>query len=89
MRYILHGWDGVSEGLKIKKKFSNKKVTLLIGECAVPDRDTLGFPASMYHIDIQMMAAFGHAMERTPTMWEELFAQAGFEFVAIHTRPDP
>jgi hypothetical protein len=88
MRYILHDW-GTEDCLKIlkniKKKMGSKKATLLIGECAVPDRDRVGVPASMYHIDIQMMAAFGDdAKERTPTMWKELFALAGFEFVAIH-----
>ena len=37
--------------------------TLLIGECALPDHDTIGVPPVMYQIDIQMMGAFGDAQE--------------------------
>lgn len=87
MRYILHDWgkeDCLSILKNIKKQMGNKKATLLIGECALPDRDTVGVPPIMYHIDIQMMAAFGDAMERTPTMWKELLMEAGFDLVAIH-----
>lgn len=86
LRYILHDW-GDEECLDILKnirgKMGDKKATLVIGESAVPDRHTVGVPATMHHIDMQMMGVFG-AKERTPTMWKELLTQAGFEIVAIH-----
>ena len=54
----------------------DKKASLLIGESAVPDRHIVDVPATMYHIDMQMMAVFTHAKERTPAMWKELLTQA-------------
>lgn len=87
MRYILHDW-GKEDCLKIlsnlREKLKGKKVTIMIGECAIPDRDTIGVPSVMYKIDMNMLNVFGEATERTPKMWKELLAEAGFEFVAIH-----
>jgi hypothetical protein len=87
LRYILHDWDD-EECLailkNIKAKMGDKDATLLIGESAVPDRHTVGVPATMYHIDMQMMSVFGHAKERTPAQWKELLSKAGFEIVNIH-----
>lgn len=88
LRFILHDW-GEEECLvilkNIKQKMGNASATLIIGECAIPDRHTVGVPDTMYHIDLQMMALFGRAKERTPKMWKELLAKAGFEIVAIHS----
>jgi hypothetical protein len=56
----------------------NKKATLVIGECAIPERDSVGLPA-MNKIDRIMINAFGDAMEHTPTMWKELLNETGFD----------
>jgi hypothetical protein len=58
--------------------------TLLIGECVIPERSVVGVPPIMYHIDMQMMAVFVTAKERTPMMWKELLTEGGFELVGIH-----
>jgi hypothetical protein len=87
MRYILHDWPAEKSLIilkNIRAKMGNKKATLLIGESAVPDRTSVGSPSAIHHIDIQMMAVFGDALERTPKMWKELLNQAGFDMVAIH-----
>ena len=87
LRFILHDWEE-EECLailkNIKQNMGNASATLVIGECAMPDRHTVGVPAAMHHIDLQMMATFTRAKERTPKMWKELLAKAGFEIVAIH-----
>mmetsp|Transcript_14777 Transcript_14777/g.34819 ORF Transcript_14777/g.34819 Transcript_14777/m.34819 type:complete len:102 (+) Transcript_14777:1273-1578(+) len=87
MRYILHDWPR-KDALKILKNvraaMGDKKATLVVGECALPDHHVVGVPPVMYGIDIQMLAAFGEAQERTPAQWKEIFAEAGFELVAIH-----
>jgi hypothetical protein len=86
MRYILHDWpehQALDILRNIRTKMGSKKATLLIGECAIPERSVVGVPPIMYHIDLQMMVAF-NAKERTPTMWKELLTQGGFELVAIH-----
>jgi hypothetical protein len=67
----------------IRTKMGSKKATLLIGECAIPERSEVGVPPIMYHIDLQMMVLF-KAEERTPTMWKEILTEAGFKLVAIH-----
>ena len=87
MRYILHDWQDakVVEILKnVREAIGEKRATLLIGECALPDRDTVGVPPVMYNIDMQMMAAFGTGKERTPAEWRHLLASQGFEVAAIH-----
>jgi C-methyltransferase len=86
LRYILHDWgdeDCLVILRNIKEKMKGKKATLLIGESAVPDRHSVGVPATKHHIDLQMMVVFG-AIERTPKLWDKLLTQAGFEIVAIH-----
>ena len=86
MRYILHDWnkeDCVTILNNIKTAMKGKKATLMIGECAIPDRDNVGIPA-MHKIDMQMMNIFGEALERTPQMWKQLLNETGFDMVAIH-----
>lgn len=87
MRYILHDWQ-IEEVLTILRNvrgaMGNSNSLLLIGECALPDHDTVGVPPGMYNIDVQMMVFFGAAQERTPSQWKELFTQNGFELVRFH-----
>jgi hypothetical protein len=87
MRYILHDWQ-IEEVLTILRNvrgaMGNSNSLLLIGECALPDHDTVGVPPAMYNIDVQMMVFFGTAQERTPSQWKELFTQSGFELVRFH-----
>ena len=67
MRYILHDWDSASVDTilkNIRAAMGNSSSTLVIGECAMPDRDTLSPVAPVYGIDMQMMAIFGDARER-------------------------
>jgi hypothetical protein len=87
MRTILHDWsneEAVEILRNIHTKMGSKKATLLIGEMAIPERSVVGVPPAMYHVDMQMMAIFASAKERTPTMWKELLKEGGFEMVAIH-----
>jgi hypothetical protein len=87
MRYILHDWpkkEAVEILRNIRTKMGSTKATLLIGEMAIPERSVVGAPPILYHMDIHMMAAFGTAKERTPTMWKELLTEGGFELVDIH-----
>ena len=63
---------------------SSKNSSLLIGECAIPDHDTIGVPPVMYQIDVQMMGIFGEAQERTPAQWKDILSEGGFEMVGIH-----
>merc|ERR1712224_975023 len=87
MRYILHDWSD-EDALKIlknvRKSFGNRKATLLIGECAVPERDGVAVVPTIHSVDMQMMLAFGQAKERTPSQWREVFAKVGFELKNIH-----
>lgn len=87
MRYILHDWptDKVLTILRnLRTAMGTAKVTLLIGECALPDRHTVGVPPAMYNIDMQMMAAFGEAQERTPLQWDDVLKSTGFKLVKLH-----
>ena len=87
MRYILHDWP-TQQALDILRNvraaIGSANATLLLGECALPDHDTVGVPPAMYQVDIQMMALFGEAQERTPTQWRTLLEQGGFEVVGFH-----
>ena len=67
----------------IRVAMGSKNATLMIGECAIPNRDAIGIDA-MTKIDMQMLTVFGSAMERTPLMWKDLLEETGFEMVAIH-----
>lgn len=98
MRYILHDWDeaavlNILGNIRLAMMNGNgdggdnerSTSTLMIGECAIPDRTpSIGQPPAMYKIDMLMMNIFGGALERTPAMWKELLNQAGFDLVAIH-----
>ena len=87
MRYILHDWplkESLSILRNVRAAMGATNATLLIGECALPDHDSVGVPPVMYQIDIQMMVAFGEAQERTPAQWKALLGQSGFELVALH-----
>jgi hypothetical protein len=87
MRYILHDWP-LKEALTILRNvraaIGAANVTLLLGECALPDHDKVGVPPVMYGIDVLMMAVFGGAQERTPAQWKDLLSQGGFELVDFH-----
>ena len=87
MRYILHDWNDkdAKQILKnIRSKIKDKKVTLLIGESAMPNRDLLGMPAAIHNLDMQMMVLFGEASERYPKYWELLLKETGFKLVNVH-----
>jgi len=87
MRYILHDWgkaDVLTILANIRAAMDGKDATLMIGECAIPDRNFIGVPPAMYKIDMLMMNIFGDALERTPAMWEELLNEVGFDLVKIH-----
>ena len=86
-RYILHDWPPAESELilrNIRKAIGSKKATLLIGECALPDHDTVGPVSAVYQVDLQMMTFFGYAQERTPKQWEEIMTKTGFKIKAYH-----
>lgn len=86
-RYILHDWPPAESELilrNIRKAMGSKKATLLIGECALPDHDTIGPVSAMYQIDLQMLTVFGDAQERTPKQWEVIMTKTGFKIKAFH-----
>ena len=84
---ILHDWPE-AEALAIlhnvRTAIGTGNATLLIGECALPEHDTVGAPAVMYQSDIQMMVIGGEAQERTPAQWRALLQQSGFQLARIH-----
>lgn len=87
MRITLHDWND-QDCLQILKNLRQRMMgsdnaTLLIGESAMPDRDTVGAPI-LYRSDMVMLSAFGDALDRTPRMWKELLNKAGFDIVALH-----
>ena len=87
LRYILHDWndEDATKILKsIRSKIGSKKVTVLIGECAMPNRDSIGQPAVIHNMDLQMMVMFGGS-ERYPKQWKTLLNEARFELVSIHS----
>ena len=90
LRYILHDWPvkDVEHILKnVRAAMGSSHATLLIGECAIPDRDRVPIPPILAAIDIQMMAAFPEAKERTPSEWRVLLSKTGsrFRVVALHS----
>ena len=53
LRYILHDWnddDTIRILNNIRSKIGNKKVTVLIGESAMPNRNSIGQPAAIHNI---------------------------------------
>lgn len=62
MRFILHDWQ-IEEVLTILRNvrgaMGNSNSTLLIGECALPEHNTVGVPPAMYNIDVQRRIFFG------------------------------
>ena len=86
LRYILHDWSD-EDALKILKTLramiGDKRASILIGECAMPDRDRVGIPPNVHLIDMQMMVVFA-AKERTPKQWQKLLEAGGFSIVSIH-----
>jgi len=86
MRYILHDWndkDAKSILRTIRSASKDKKVTLLIGESAMPNRTSVGKPAAIHNMDMQMMALVG-GIERYPMYWEKLLNETGFKLVNVH-----
>ena len=69
----------------VRAAMGSSHATLLIGECAIPDRDRVPIPPILAAIDIQMMAAFPEAKERTPSEWRVLLSKTGFRVVALHS----
>ena len=87
LRYILHDWGDNEAKLILKNlrfAIGCKRVSLLIGESAMPDRDRVGTPSAVHSIDMEMLAYFGQASERFPSYWKKLLNATGFTLVAIH-----
>ena len=87
LRYILHDWGDNEAKLILKNlrfAIGCKRVSLLIGESAMPDRDRVGTPSAVHSIDMEMLAYFGEASERFPSYWKKLLNATGFTLVAIH-----
>ena len=88
LRYILHDW-GDHEAMNILRNLrlaiDDKRVSLLIGESAMPDRDRIGTPPAVHSIDMEMLAYFGGASERCPSYWKKMLNATGFSMVAIHS----
>ena len=87
LRYILHDWgDNEAKQIlnNIRLSIGNKKATLLIGECAMPDRDVIGTPSAVHSVDMEMLAYFGEASERYPSYWNRLLEETKFEMKAVH-----
>ena len=85
LRYILHDWDDhkarhILRNLRLA--IDDKRVSLLIGESAMPDRDSVG--TEVHTIDMIMLAYFGGASERCPSDWKKMLNATGFSMVAIH-----
>ena len=89
MRNILHNWndkDAIKILENIRIKIGEKKVNILIEESAMPNRDSIGQPAAIHNIDMQMMVLYG-ASERYPKYWEKLLNETRFQLLNIyHTR---
>ena len=89
MRNILHNWndkDAIKILDNIRIKIGEKKVNILIGESAMPNRNLIGQPAAIHNIDMQMMVLYG-ASERYPKYWEKLLNETRFQLLNIyHTR---
>ena len=86
LRYILHDWgdDEVKEILSnIRHAIGSKKATLLIGESAMPDRDSIGFPPAVHNIDMEMLTYFGEAFERYPSYWKSLLKETRFKLINV------
>ena len=88
LRYILHDWndeDTIRILSNIRSKIGNKKVTVLIGESAMPNRDSIGQPATIHDIDMTMMVLFGAAPERYPKYWAKLLEKSRFKLASVHS----
>ena len=89
MRHILHDWSD-ADSLRIlqtlRAVIGDKKASLLIGECAMPDRDQLGISefGNVHRMDLEMMVSFA-AKERTPKEWRALLAAGHFNIDAFHS----
>ena len=86
LRYILHDWkdeDAVRILESIRSKIGNKKVSVLIGESAMPNRNSIGQPAAIHNIDMQMMVLNG-GVERYPKYWAKLLEETRFEYLSVH-----
>ena len=86
LRYILHDWkdeDAVRILESVRSKIENKKVSVLIGESAMPNRNSIGQPAAIHNIDMQMMVLNG-GVERYPKYWAKLLEETRFEYVSVH-----
>lgn len=86
LRHILHDWkkDNCIKILtNISKAMENKKQTLVIGECAIPERDSVGLPV-VNKIDMIMMNTFGDTMEHTTTIRKEILNETDFNLIDIH-----
>ncbi len=76
---VLHNWNDADclRILSACRAAMGAKATLLLGEHLLQPDPGRGQPAD-YLIDMQMMAMFGEAKERTEQAFRDLLAQAGF-----------
>lgn len=81
---VLHDWSDEDCGriLRTCRATMSPKARLLIAEQILEPDPTIGH-ATGYLIDIQMMAMFGSARERTETEFDELLAASGFTSVRL------
>lgn len=92
LRYILHDWAATDCAIilsNLAHSMRGTNATLMIGESAMPDRHQVSPMKVPHSVDMMMLNFFGTAIERTPTMWNELLENAGFEVKAIHPTRSP
>jgi hypothetical protein len=81
---VLHDWPD-HDALRILRTCRaamTSDARLLVIEGVMPSDPAAGRPTE-YLIDLQMMAMFGGARERTSHEFSELLAEAGFRLVAV------
>jgi O-methyltransferase domain len=81
---VLHDWpdEDALRILRASRAAMRDDARLLVIEALIPVDPALG-RATEHLIDLQMMAMFGGARERTSDEFGELLAQAGFRLVAV------
>jgi hypothetical protein len=87
---VLHDWsdEDCLRILRACRAAMSEKARLLIGEQVLEPDPTRGRPTD-YLVDMQMMAMFGSARERTEAEFDGLFAASGLERVALIRTQSP
>jgi hypothetical protein len=88
MVWVLHDWPD-KEALQILRACRTRigsNARLLIAEVAL-DTDPLRGPSSNYLLDMQMMAMYGSARERTEDEFRALLAATGFDLKRVIGTP--